>query len=36
MVRDAIEGYLGAVHELGWPVHRTQRERVTVRSIPYE
>lgn len=31
MARDAIEGYLETARELGWPVERGTRERVTVQ-----
>jgi predicted RNase H-like HicB family nuclease len=31
MARDAIAGYLETVRELGWPLRRGERKRVTVR-----
>jgi antitoxin HicB len=31
MAKDAIEGYLEAMHDEGWPVRRAERRRVTVQ-----
>ena len=32
MAKDAIEGYLGAMREAGWPVRRTEAGRVTAAA----
>ena len=32
MAKDAIEGYLAAVREEGWPVRRTEAGRVTAAA----
>ena len=32
MAREAIEGYLETVADLGYPIHRGIRERITVRA----
>lgn len=32
MAKDAIEGYLEAMREDGWPIRRTEPERVTARA----
>jgi antitoxin HicB len=32
MARDAIEAYLGALRERGWPVRRGEREHVAIRT----